>query len=388
MDRAVWLISDGMQHLRDYDQMSFNAQDASYRRARRAVLAAYRDVPARHDWNFLKREQFINTVPAYSTGFIAYDASGGARERLVTLTDGVFPEWVGFGQLVIGNVAYDIAERVSDTQVVLAETSCPGDDLSSGTTYSVVRAYYPAPDLVAKTATIQEVSPGFRFISFDWSPGYQWWIPAGTPICVRMRRHNQQQQFRFCPAPIVASSYRLRYMAIPRQPTLSGMFAEGTVDVTAGARVVTFTGGTLPLDIAGCVLRLGTDTDAPGGNDSNEDPPFTNQYEIAERISDTQLRLAEDPVADAAAAKFIIDDPIDVDPRIALTWLQREIESNYSAIAKKDDRDEAVQRADYELRRAKEADSQYVPNISAPYCMSPTYNPTVIYSTIESGGGP
>src|SRR5574338_846908 len=82
------------------------------RKARRAVQNAYRDMAKDHRWRYYLIIGRLATVEYYSTGTIAYDHTGGANERQVTLTSGTWPSWAANGILVIDNVTYEVDSRV------------------------------------------------------------------------------------------------------------------------------------------------------------------------------------------------------------------------------------------------------------------------------------
>src|SRR5688572_7756730 len=96
------------------------------RHARPAVRMAYRNLPQRHSWNYYYRQRQLQTVADYSTGTLEFDYSGGASERMLTLTTGTWPSWAAFGRVIIDSVHYDVATRESDSIITLAETSNPG----------------------------------------------------------------------------------------------------------------------------------------------------------------------------------------------------------------------------------------------------------------------
>lgn len=82
-------------------------------------------------------------LTAYSTGTILYDHSGGASERLVTITGGTLPGWVNTDcAITIGGVRYPIASVLSTTTLTLGAssnnfTNNPGADVGPGAAYTV-----------------------------------------------------------------------------------------------------------------------------------------------------------------------------------------------------------------------------------------------------------
>jgi hypothetical protein len=98
-----------------------------------------------HRWSVYEAEYFLRVEAAYSTGTIAYDHTGGVVERLVTLTDGTWPDEVQHYRIVIDGDHYPIERRVSDTTLTLQPSENPGADVAAGTSYQVYRQSYPLP---------------------------------------------------------------------------------------------------------------------------------------------------------------------------------------------------------------------------------------------------
>jgi hypothetical protein len=112
-------------------------------------------VYAAHDWSFLHPVVDVTTTAPYATGTITI-ASG-----VVTLTGGTFPSWSADGILKVNNRYYSVANRGSNTQVTLDDTSVT---IASAASYQLARpeipldaefdaitpdsnlTYYPSPD--------------------------------------------------------------------------------------------------------------------------------------------------------------------------------------------------------------------------------------------------
>ena len=132
---------DLTDHLVDY--LGSTVSGENERLARNAVQNAYRECCTTHRWAYYYAKGRLNTVAPYTTGTVAYDDTGGAYERLLTLTGGIWPSWAAYGHVLVNNVPYQIAERIDDTRVTLTEMTNPGADVAAGTTYSLRRGYVP-----------------------------------------------------------------------------------------------------------------------------------------------------------------------------------------------------------------------------------------------------
>jgi hypothetical protein len=137
---------DLIDHLTDWCGANPGAE--VQRDARRSILSGLRELMTAHRWSYYYQRGRLATVEPYDTGTIAYDHTGGASERMVTLTDGTWPSWAAFGSVVIDDVTYDVATRVSDSVITLTSTSNPGEDVAAETEYTLLRDTYPlAADL-------------------------------------------------------------------------------------------------------------------------------------------------------------------------------------------------------------------------------------------------
>src|SRR5688572_30035894 len=98
---------DLTSHAIDYGMQARDAETERF--ARRAVLAAYADLPNHHRWSYYKEVGRLVTVDDYSTGTVEFDYTAGANERQLTLTDGTWPEWAALGAVVIDTTPYSVA---------------------------------------------------------------------------------------------------------------------------------------------------------------------------------------------------------------------------------------------------------------------------------------
>src|SRR5690606_12812154 len=119
--------------------------DPDQRDIRQAVLDGYDDVHHGAEWTFLYAPLQIALHAPQTSSTIAYDHTGGAYERVVTLAAGSWPDWAAYGTLKIGNALYQVATRESATQLTLREDSNPGDDVTAGTSYTLYQSSYPLP---------------------------------------------------------------------------------------------------------------------------------------------------------------------------------------------------------------------------------------------------
>lgn len=100
-----------------------------------------------HDWSFLYKQESIALQDDYSTGTISYDHTGGAYERMITLSGGTWPLWTIEGMIEIDGTDYAIEKVVTHGSILrLAENNNPGADVAAGTSYNLHKDDYDLPD--------------------------------------------------------------------------------------------------------------------------------------------------------------------------------------------------------------------------------------------------
>jgi hypothetical protein len=227
-------------HLIGYGATTGNwtaAQDAHVQRIIKRGLrqfyyhARMPDVAYNHEWSFLKPVVQLTLNAPYSTGTIEYDHTGGASERLVTLTSGTWPSWAAYGKLNIANVLYDVSTREGDTTLTLTSSSNPGADVASGTSYELTQDDYTLPDDCAgvlgdmtfepNVATHRVVQRGENQIRRLRQGG----IITGTPSFFAVRvlasdqTTGQRMEAIFHPTPNDSYILTYRYNALPQALT-------------------------------------------------------------------------------------------------------------------------------------------------------------------------
>lgn len=134
---------DAIEHLRDWSGGAGNIwnENAAYSAVRRALD----ELTKAAKWNYYWRTSRINFEATYSTGTVAFDYTGGAYERMLTLSSGTWPTNAAYGWVRIDSVNYRVATRESSTIITLDSNSNPGADVASGTSYEWFRSEYTLP---------------------------------------------------------------------------------------------------------------------------------------------------------------------------------------------------------------------------------------------------
>jgi len=318
--------SDIVQHLLDYGRSAGDG-DVALRFAKRAAADGLRELCNSHAWSFYRALGTFNTSAPYTTGTIVYDHTGGTYERMVTLTDGTWPEWAMFGSVIIGTSVYDVAERKSDTVLTLTSGNNPGDDVAS-TSYTLYRDAYPAPtDMVSVERMI--LTP-IR-VQLEYMTPKDWLDYRNTVIhpnqvtaftVVGDLNYEGQMGFRLASAPSQAQKIDFVYR---RRPRAMIVYSEstGTVTTSADSDQITGTGTAFKASMVGSVIRFYS-----GQTPTGEDGSYPAQYErvIRSVTSTTVLNLDDTLPETLSGAKYVISDSVDIDRQVMLNAYKRTCE--------------------------------------------------------------
>ena len=352
---------DIVQHLLDVSGTGGGAQDRDVRMAKRAVLAAYRDVPAEYDWGYLTKRHRLEINAAYDTGTIEYDHTGGASERLVTLTSGTFPSWAASGVLYYSGIPYQVDTRESSTTLTLSSDSNPGEDISSGASYILYQDHYTLP-------TDFHVEHAIRNSSTIWNMTYtspaNWEFEhdsaeaTGVPrryTYMGDRDNTNRMALYIYPPSDSAYKWDLIYKRVP-VPVKVLDYSDKTV--TVSGTTVTGASTAWTSDMVGSVFRIGDATNVPDGREGDE--PFKEEVLITAVGSATSLTIASALSGTyTSATKYRISDLIDIEPGPLLTYFQSYAELQHARMLRNDDYQQRFIAIDKTKRMAMAADSRH-----------------------------
>lgn len=347
---------------------------ADDRKLRGACLDAYRDV-ARREWKFLLGHRMLQTTAAVTaTG--SYDHTGGASERLVTLTSGVFTQSV-FNDvtLIIDGLPYQPDQFLTTTTCTLAPHNNPGADVASGT-IKIVRNIYAAPgDFLRPFAPQAEsehegigwVSPEAMLAMEMRSQHY------GNVSAAAVMAHPKfigQKCLRVWPYPTTVEQISLLYTRLCRPLVYSGYqsghYGTFTLDIGTDANRATMVSGiTVSRKMIGSMFRLRSDTEYPEGREGQY--PFEEQAMIIDvNVGSSFVYLDRDLEASYTAKACRISDPVDM-PEYMIMALKAGARYYYALNSAKSSKDVQMAKAVYfdELIQAKESDQSYVPSADA-----------------------
>ena len=299
--------------------------DAERREFRSAVLSGYSDLASRYDWLYYHTEHEIVMDAQYSTGTIAYDHTGGANERQVTLSGGTWPTNATEGRIKIGDVRYPVETRVSNTIITLTEDINPGADLDASTSYTWLRSRYTLP------ADFKDMDPPHtensyfnqKPVSLDSTMAFERHIRASSnpprwyAIGPDPNRYGQMAMYVQY-EPNKAEGLRFYYRRYPRRLKYSDS-STGTVSNTG--TTVTASGSYFSADMVGSVIRFGSDgTTKPTGIRGMN--PWTDQKIITAYTSATQVTVDSAPSVNHSGVKYVVSDPLDLRPTMIEPFLR------------------------------------------------------------------
>lgn len=343
---------------RALDYVGGASDPKSERNARRAVLDAWNEM--RRHWTYFYSTYRISTVAPYLTGTVAYDHTGGAVERQLTLTGGTWPTWAADGVVGFNNDTYSVASRISDTVLRLAVNSNPGADTASGLSYQLWRDTYPLPvDFVS----MGEVSNDTTVLNYS-TPGdivarQRSSSTPGSLSCFTIKgdpRRYGALAIQFLPAPDSAASVNFSYQRRPRQMNVLG-YTTGTVSTTSGLTTLTGSGTTFNASMVGAVIRLAENSLAvPTGPDGAS--PFYLERTVAAYTDATTLALDADPGVTLSGVAYCISDPLDIEPGAMRNYFVREVERQMRMLLRMEPTSTEERQYTQTLLAAKEMDAR------------------------------
>lgn len=322
----LFTYSDIVNHLVDY--MRDQNTTSTKRFAKRAASDGLRELANIHRWNYYRTHGRINTSASYSTGTVVFDYTGGAYERMLTLTGGTWPDWIEDGVVVIDSIPYDVHEQKSSTVITLTAASNPGADVSS-TSYTCYRDSYPTPEdmIDVETAIILDQDRELLYVNAsDWLGLNAWYSqPTNVWYYTVLGDPNYQgsMSFRFAGAPDAAETIDILYRRRPR-PLRYFEYNTGTVTNTASSTTVTGSGTTFSEFMVGSVIRLYDATNYPT-NEEGDYPAYVER--VITDVSSTTVLTVDAAIPDAySAVKYVITDPIDIDKQVMANLYKRTCE--------------------------------------------------------------
>jgi hypothetical protein len=230
------------------------------------------------------------------------------------------------------------------------------------TVFTLYRDVYLLPeDFVAGDTAIWEGNFGGMTYCHptEWLWENRYTESSGTPhsyTIVGDARFPGRLVLKVWPYPDDTRTIDFVYHRRPRPMVLAEAKA-GTVTIAAGATTLAGTGTAFTPAMEGSVIRLGTASDLPTGPEG--DDPAAFETVIKQWVSASEVRLAEAPPIGFAAVKYVVSDPVDIEPGSMRTAFTRGVEYQLHLLRQMNDgKRDAFAAWDLALREAKGADSR------------------------------
>lgn len=365
----LFTFQDAVDHL--LDAAGANNDSRALTLAKNAVIAAYRIVNGAHKWTSLIRMMRLTTNEPYTTGTVEYDHTGGANSRQLTLTTGTWPSWAARGFVVIDNRRYDVAERISDSIVTLNLNSNPGEDVASGTSYSLLRDTYTLPsDFLAMSQLVDPNNPpaldytepeqiNYAAISQETQGIPRDYTIIADPDYVGM------MAVRMFPPP---SDVRVYEAVMTRKPLPLSIYNYDTGEITAVASTTAVTGTDTvwTSTMQGAVIRFGDDDNQPTGISGLY--PFVEERLLKTITNGTSVVVDTALVNNYSGVKYTISSLIDLDEAVMLPLFLCACEREFARMQRDYEAYGIIQQAFIEkLIDAKCADRRFTTDANGSY---------------------
>lgn len=355
-------FQDVIDHIVDYVGGTPGSGDALARDAKRASLEAYRDLVNAHRWSYLYTQGRVICVPPFLDGTIAYQHTGGAYERMVTLSGGVWPAWAMGGYIRNGQVGYKVSQRISATVVTLDEQVNPGADLASGLIYVLYRDTYVLPvDFIAQDQSLYEANfGGMEYVHpREWLFESRYVFSEGQPRQFTITGdtlYPGRLTMKITPFPTDTKSIDFLYSRRPR-PLVIQAVSTGAVTLTSGSAVVTGTGTAFTPAMVGSILRVSA-TAGKLPTSLVDDNPADFETRITGFVSATSVVVATFPINSYTLAKYTVGDPVDIEEGAMLNAYFRRCEACVAQNRTLKDKPSAQKQYMVALNEARAADSR------------------------------
>jgi hypothetical protein len=356
--QQLYTYKDAVDHALQYlgaDATAQGRQDAKLA-ARQALM----NLTKAHRWSFYLGRGRIHANAPYRTGTAAYDHTGGTYERSLTLADGTWPDWAAYANVVLGDIVYEVAERISDAVVTLTAGNNPGADVAAAT-YTLFRDTYVLPaDFLGCDRMLNVTNAGYLYYGHprEWLERQRITFLTSQPVIWTLTgdpNYSGLMAARFYPPPDMAYQFDFLYQRQPR-PLAVEEYKDGTVSASQGAAAVTGSGTAFGGKHVGAVIRFGDATNTPTGMVGAY--PYAQERVVMSVESATSLTV-DAVLPDAlSGVKYTISDPVDIESAVMLTAYQAGIEKELARRKRMKDRDQADAVYREELLMAQQADAR------------------------------
>lgn len=329
-------VLDAIQHL--FRWGGLGNTEASWELARMAVRSALEELASAYPWSYYHRRGTI-ALTGSDTGTTDFDLTGGTYERECNRSSGSFPTWAARGTIQLSDgFEYPVEDRKESGVLSLAEGAHPSGDLAS-TPYTLYRDSYELPNDVARCDRMfisenqeeLEYLPPADFYRQKKKAG-----TTGVPKYWTMLGDADEpgrMLAQFLPYPGGTKTVYFVYQKRPREPLIDSYSYK---TASSSSTTVTGTETSFTSNMVGSIIRFGySNTDEGNQLDSQGQwfermampRPYIYERRITAYSSATSLTI--DEALTSASVKFVISDPIDIEPifmrRVFLRCAERQL---------------------------------------------------------------
>jgi len=382
-------VLDMIEHLRDY--CGGDPGSEMDRVAKRAIMAALRQLCNEHNWHYFYEWGRLQTHGMFTDGTIQFQVSSGTyplQLTLATTDEGVWPSWAPLGYVRMGTgnpsdlsndtVIYQVDQLISDTVLTLKPGFAPEYDLPAGTGYTLYQDTYDLPtDFVSMDQGFADVSwGGMEFVhptkwlqvnryyqSYSNTPRF--WTIMGSPFT------PGRMCMRIFPYPDIDRTIDFVYKRRSR-PVSNWDYETGTVslDVNTAPQTIAGSGTVWSASLLGSVIRLSGDgNDVPTGLAGSN--PYLDEFNIDNVSGGNTITTDVGGLNNYTNAPYVISDPVDIEDGAMLEAFFRCAEMHLAIYRKMKTTNDAVMLYKDALEAAKDADSRNtsarVAGVGGPY---------------------
>jgi len=359
----ILTFQDIVEHILDMFENSRSGRPL--RIARRAVRESLRELYGITKWQYFTTTHYFKTKAEQTSGTIEYTHS----TRTVTLTGSTWPSDVVQRKIIIDSSHYTIESRTDSTNIVLHEGENPGEDVSSGTSYTLYKESYTLPHGIAAMGSLIDLDSNWRIpviqSNEQLARKHLVYETPDTPWKVSIRNNGvllNDMSLVFSPPPDSEIPYIFTYQRKPRNLKVE-LYDTGKASASDGSTSVSFGSGvSLDSSHVGCVIRFGSAINPPtpiAGSLDGVDNPFTDQAIILSQSGDS-CTIDTAVSQTYSDVNFTISDPVDIDNVVMLSAFQRMCEAKYARLTKREEKEvqQLEQSAMFALRQAKEGNNR------------------------------
>jgi len=326
----MYCLADLVDHLVNYSGRENNRETTAL--AVGAARQACQVLAGKWSWNWFISEMTVPLNPSYLTGTVTYTQSN----LQLTLSGGVWPSWAIYGIVRINEIDYQVDTRVSNTVLVLSSASNPGSDITTPSTYSIVRVGYQLPQNFDRIYSVCQQPNNIQL-------QYQ----QLTDASAIWRRYNWSRAYTIVPdrhAPgrfmvvigwLTETTGAIQILYYRRLTMLKydKFNSPDSSRVNTSGTALTGNDTQFNLDMQGAVVRI--------TNDLNTDPTGEfglNMYDFESMLttysSPTVFSMNDAPPSDFTNCRYVISSYLDISYGAMWEYLLRESEKQYRSRAR------------------------------------------------------